>query len=605
MTSLINKSRKPKFELHLTIYDLSNVPYKQGSSTVKWHLPHSIHAEHRGRTDKATTDWLSHRITWNYQKIIPVRIGIDRANNLSECAIEFEVLHDFPSPVGIKPEKGTVGLVRLNLSEYVEESETYIRRRSVGAVGASKIVGGLENAKEKLSHGFQHGGGSRHRRSGSSKSYQSSADLGSGDIPRSVEEQQEQPDDRAVEEGITRRYLMQECKINGTLKIGILMVQVDGERNFSAPPLRSAPMFGGIAGIVGDQESYSLPAPEPSSTTAALASMGDTASFSAFGSHDASELVDMYRRALAASYSCMPGELPADECIEDIFMGGDGIGSALYPASYTTGVTTVGGSDRFEKSPSRGYNHRRALRDDDSNTSARTSGSGSPSDEINSATLRPSEARQARAHMRSHSGGSDKSTLTVTNIWGRSHSSNSSQNSGGGGGDNEPFGIPSGSYGHSSRHRGGAATSRYPTSIPSAPTRGPTGMPNDLSASTSSSGTTLSPQLQQQYDQEMFAEGQHERIIRSAGLRDNRGHQNHQHIHHHHHHHQDDSPAGGNNSSSGQQQQQQQPRSGSMGSMLSQRSRNRHGHSRHRSRECSEEDMREDLVAWKLPGAVR
>lgn len=56
------------------------------------------------------------------------------------------------------------------------------------------------------------------------------------------------------EEGVVRRYLMQESKINSTLKIGIAMKQIDGERNFVAPPLRTAPVFGGIAGImVGDQ----------------------------------------------------------------------------------------------------------------------------------------------------------------------------------------------------------------------------------------------------------------------------------------------------------------------------------------------------------------
>jgi hypothetical protein len=41
-------------------------------------------------------------------------------------------------------------------------------------------------------------------------------------------------------------------------------------------------------------------------------------------SRDHSELQDMYRRALAASWACQPGELPADQCIEDIFSGGDG-----------------------------------------------------------------------------------------------------------------------------------------------------------------------------------------------------------------------------------------------------------------------------------------
>lgn len=56
------------------------------------------------------------------------------------------------------------------------------------------------------------------------------------------------------EEGVTRRYLMQESKINSTLKVGIAMKQIDGERNFVAPPLKTAAVFGGIAGIMaGDQ----------------------------------------------------------------------------------------------------------------------------------------------------------------------------------------------------------------------------------------------------------------------------------------------------------------------------------------------------------------
>lgn len=36
------------------------------------------------------------------------------------------------------------------------------------------------------------------------------------------------------------------------------------------------------------------------------------------------ELQDMYRRTLAASWAAQAGQLPADECIEDIFAGGDG-----------------------------------------------------------------------------------------------------------------------------------------------------------------------------------------------------------------------------------------------------------------------------------------
>jgi hypothetical protein len=56
------------------------------------------------------------------------------------------------------------------------------------------------------------------------------------------------------DDGVVRRYLMQDSKINSTLKIGISMKQVDGERNFVAPPLKTAPVFGGIAGIMSGEQ---------------------------------------------------------------------------------------------------------------------------------------------------------------------------------------------------------------------------------------------------------------------------------------------------------------------------------------------------------------
>ncbi len=44
-------------------------------------------------------------------------------------------------------------------------------------------------------------------------------------------------------------------------------------------------------------------------------------------SREAGELQDMYRRNLTAYWTAQPGELRADECIENIFAGGDGWGS--------------------------------------------------------------------------------------------------------------------------------------------------------------------------------------------------------------------------------------------------------------------------------------
>ncbi|QSZ34633.1 hypothetical protein DSL72_007487 [Monilinia vaccinii-corymbosi] len=109
------------------------------------------------------------------------------------------------------------------------------------------------------------------------------------------------------EEGVVRRYLLQESKINSTAKIGIAMRQVEGERNFVAPVLKSAPVFGGIAGIMKGENGE-----------------GDDETPQLQKTSDRSDLQDMYRLSLAASWSASPFEMTADECIEDIFAGGDG-----------------------------------------------------------------------------------------------------------------------------------------------------------------------------------------------------------------------------------------------------------------------------------------
>lgn len=166
-----------------------------------------MNAEHRGRTAKCPI--ANHRVDYSFVTLVPsIRISIDRNNNLAECPIEFEVIQEF----GIS-EKMTLGVVRLNLSEYVEESEAF--------------------GKDVASPGRM--------RSGSI-----------GVSPTRSATGRPRRDSDVVEDGIVRRYLMQESKVNSTLKIGILMVQVDGERSYVAPPLKTAPVFGGIGGIMGE-----------------------------------------------------------------------------------------------------------------------------------------------------------------------------------------------------------------------------------------------------------------------------------------------------------------------------------------------------------------
>ncbi|KAI5464179.1 N-terminal C2 in EEIG1 and EHBP1 proteins-domain-containing protein [Mariannaea sp. PMI_226] len=259
MSSLISKARKPKFELHLKIYDLNNVPLVSGHSQVKWHLTGSIHAEHRGRTNKAPI--ANHRVDYSYVGLVPsIRISIDKNNNLAECPFELEIVQEFAIA-----EKMTLGFVRLNLSEYVEESESF--------------------TKDVISPG--------RKRSNSVNTSPARS----------------RRDSDVVEDGIVRRYLLQDSKVNSTLKIGILMIQVDGERSYVAPALKTAPVFGGIGGIMSE-------------AMAIEDEVGPVTNI--YKPRDTAELQDLYRRTLAASWCRQPHELPADECIEDIFSGGNG-----------------------------------------------------------------------------------------------------------------------------------------------------------------------------------------------------------------------------------------------------------------------------------------
>ncbi|QRD06323.1 hypothetical protein JI435_117120 [Parastagonospora nodorum SN15] len=245
MQAFVPKNRRPKFELHLRIIDLNNVPLVTGTSFVKWHLSHSTAAEHRGRTESCPIR--DHKVQYNYDMSLPVRLTVDKNGMLQESFLELEVIQEYTGSG--RGERITLGNVKLNLAEYVEQSDL------------------------------------------------APAD---GDDP-----------------GVTRRYLMQESKINSTIKLGIYMRQTEGDKNYIAPALKTAQVFSGIAGIMaGEQGEVEDSGAAPSLSTK---------------SREAGELQDMYRRTLAAYWSAQPGELKADECIEDIFAGGDGWGDREKP----------------------------------------------------------------------------------------------------------------------------------------------------------------------------------------------------------------------------------------------------------------------------------
>ncbi|KAK4913668.1 hypothetical protein LTR66_017196, partial [Elasticomyces elasticus] len=235
--ALNNLSLTPKFHLTFSVLDLSNIPLVVGQVYVKWHLPSSSTAEHRGRTDKARiTDHKSH---FGYSKTVQIRLTISRTQALEPCDIHFEILQEYH---GAKGGRIHLGNVKLNLAEYTAVSDGVVDEPADGQDGM-----------------------------------------------------------------ITRRYLMQDSKVNATLKIGIAMKQIDGDTNFIPPPLKSAMVIGGLAGIVNAEEDGTTDMPSAASK-----------------SRELSEAQDIYRRTLAATWACERGEMPPDKLIEDIFAGGSG-----------------------------------------------------------------------------------------------------------------------------------------------------------------------------------------------------------------------------------------------------------------------------------------
>ena len=238
---------------------------------MKWHLPSSSSAEHRGRTDKAQIR--EHRAAWDYNKNIPVRMTIDKNQSLQPCEVLFEIVQDYND--GGRGGRVHLGNVKLNLAEYTNPSEI---------------------AQDPMD-----------------------------------------PD----EVTITRRYLMQDSKVNATLKIGISMKQIDGDTNYIAPALRSAMVIGGIAGIMSGDAGSNEDMPSAASK-----------------SKDFSEAQDIYRRTLAASWACERGEMPPDKLIEDLFAGGDGGKMNAPPALRRLG-NVFGAESRDESSNSSDADSRR------------------------------------------------------------------------------------------------------------------------------------------------------------------------------------------------------------------------------------------------------
>lgn len=58
---------------------------------------------------------------WEYEKVLSVRLTIDRNNILQETEIHFEVLQEYSS--GARGERITLGIIKLNLAEFVDSTD--------------------------------------------------------------------------------------------------------------------------------------------------------------------------------------------------------------------------------------------------------------------------------------------------------------------------------------------------------------------------------------------------------------------------------------------------------------------------------------------------
>ena len=108
----------------------------------------------------------------------------------------------------------------------------------------------------------------------------------------------------------TRRYLLQESKMNSTVKVTISVVHVEGSRDYTTPPLKKAQMFHGITNLLA--ESKDLP----------QISRGIEQRNSKHLLHSPTQ--EMYRRTFAAQWRVQAGELAPGDVVEDIFKGGTG-----------------------------------------------------------------------------------------------------------------------------------------------------------------------------------------------------------------------------------------------------------------------------------------
>ncbi|ORY82154.1 N-terminal C2 in EEIG1 and EHBP1 proteins-domain-containing protein, partial [Protomyces lactucae-debilis] len=116
------------------------------------------------------------------------------------------------------------------------------------------------------------------------------------------------------EQEVSRRYLLQDSKVNSTLRLGIRMVQISGDTDFTTPALKKAQVFGGITGLLSESKDITQRDEDVAFNPASLSTEKAEALLSQ----------DIHRNTLRRRWQAQAGELDPADVIEDIFNGGDG-----------------------------------------------------------------------------------------------------------------------------------------------------------------------------------------------------------------------------------------------------------------------------------------
>ncbi|CAN6611202.1 hypothetical protein TRVA0_004S03752 [Trichomonascus vanleenenianus] len=130
----------------------------------------------------------------------------------------------------------------------------------------------------------------------------------------------------------SNRYLLKNSKVNAILNVAIALKQIKGPTDYRVPPLSAPQIFGDITGVMDEHKTRTAGAARGAASAAAsVATAHGTGAASAASAAARRRVSKMYHKTYAVSWDPSPHDLTPDDCIEDIFAGGDGLGTIQEP----------------------------------------------------------------------------------------------------------------------------------------------------------------------------------------------------------------------------------------------------------------------------------